>query len=227
MKDFQLNEKQLNETQNKQFATYFHELVAYNEKVNLTAITEENEVYIKHFYDSMLGESYISQNATVVDVGTGAGFPGLPLKILRPDINLYLVDSLNKRIEFLKMLITKLNVEAQTFHSRAEEFAVQNREKFDVAVSRAVASLNTLCEYTLPLVKVGGIFIAYKGSNADEELKNAQKAISTFGGVVEKIDDFELPNGFGERKIIVIRKIKNTQNKYPRPKNLPKLKPIV
>lgn len=216
----------LDEKQETQFSQYFNELIEYNQKVNLTAITEEKEVYIKHFYDSMLGAKYIPHNSTVVDIGTGAGFPGVPLKIYRPDIELCLVDSLNKRVEFLKMLTTKLNINAQCVHSRAEDFAVKNREFFDVAVSRAVASLNTLCEYTLPLIKVGGIFVAYKGSNAKEELQKAQNAISTFGGVVEKIEPFQLPNEYGERNIIVIKKVKNTPLKYPRAKNLPKLKPL-
>ncbi len=216
----------LNSIQEQQFNTYFKELVEYNKKVNLTAITEENEVYIKHFYDSSIGAKFIPQNASVVDIGTGAGFPGLPLKICRADINLTLVDSLNKRIEFLKMLTGKLNIKAQCEHFRAEDFAKSNREKFDVAVSRAVASLNTLCEYAMPLIKVGGIFIAYKGSNAKEELEKAQKAISTFGGVIEKIENFQLPNDCGERNLIVIKKIKNTPLKYPRPQNLPKMKPI-
>ncbi len=213
--------------QEEQFVTYFEFLTSYNQKVNLTAITDKQEVYIKHFYDSILGAEFVPQNATVVDVGTGAGFPGVPIKIVRPDIKLTLVDSLNKRIEFLRQLSTKLDISSECVHSRAEDFATLNREKFDVATSRAVASLNTLCEYTLPLLKVGGIFLAYKGGNMDEELNNSQKAISTLGGVVENIKKFILPNNMGERNIIIIKKIKNTPKKYPRGKNLPKLKPII
>lgn len=213
--------------QNEQFETYFEFLTSYNQKVNLTAITEKQEVFVKHFYDSALGAEFVGPNATLVDVGTGAGFPGVPLKIVRPDIKLTLVDSLNKRIEFLNQLKTKLDINFDTYHSRAEEFAILNREKFDVATSRAVASLNTLCEYTLPLLKVGGIFLAYKSGNIEEELNIAQKAISTLGGVVENIKKFILPNNMGERNIIIIKKIKKTPTKYPRNKNLPKLKPII
>ncbi|MCQ2565025.1 MAG: 16S rRNA (guanine(527)-N(7))-methyltransferase RsmG, partial [Clostridia bacterium] len=140
----------------KEFDTYYKELVAYNENVNLTAITEESEVYIKHFYDSCLPFEMLPQGASVVDVGTGAGFPGIPLKIVRPDIKLTLVDSLQKRVVFLDELCKKLNVQSYNTHARAEDFAIKNKAKFDVAVARAVAKLNTLLEYLLPLVKVGG-----------------------------------------------------------------------
>ena len=209
------------------FFKYYEELISYNEKVNLTAITDKEEVYIKHFYDSLLGAEFISENATVLDIGTGAGFPGLPLKILRNDIKLTLVDSLNKRIEFLKSLSPILNVEYDCIHSRAEDFAHStHRETFDIVTARAVASLNTVCEYTLPLVKVGGLFLAYKGSNANEEITSATKAISLLGGKIEFEKRFELPNNMGSRTIIGIRKILQTKKMYPRGKNLPKLKPL-
>lgn len=213
--------------QNKQFSAYFEFLIEYNKNVNLTAITGEKEVCIKHFYDSLLGVEFIEENAKVVDIGTGAGFPGVPIKIARPDIKLTLVDSLNKRVEFLKLLTNKIDLDGECVHSRAEDFATKNREQYDVAVSRAVASLNTLCEYALPLVKVGGIFLAYKGANIDEELNLSKNAISILGGVVEKIKKIKLPENMGERNIIIIKKIKNTPQKYPRNKNLPKLKPII
>lgn len=247
------------------FDIYYQILISYNEKVNLTAITEKEDVYIKHFLDSVLGYNFIPKNATVVDVGTGAGFPGLPLKIVRDDINLTLVDSLNKRLEFLNELTTKLgyktnyinsenvqknlktiknnqnlaklndnlnifNKNVNTIyivHSRAEDFCKLKRECFDVAVARAVARLNTLLEYLLPLVKVGGIVLAYKGSSSEEELVEAKNAIKILGGEYLKTLHFDLPNNMGERNIIVIKKIKDTPKIYPRDKNLPKLKPLI
>lgn len=216
---------QITNKRNK-FDIYYQALVSYNEKVNLTAITEKNEVYTKHFLDSILGVNEIPKNATVVDVGTGAGFPGLPLKIVRPDINLTLVDSLYKRVNFLNLLCEKLNIESTNLHSRAEEFAKKNFEKFDVAVARAVAKLNTLLEYLLPLIKVGGIVVAYKGSNSLEELNEAQKALEVLGGEFVKTLSFNLPNQTGERNILIIKKIKHTPKQYPRERNLPKLKPL-
>ena len=217
-----------NEDYEKLFEIYYNELIDYNEKVNLTAITELEEVYIKHFYDSCLASSFIPSNAKVVDVGTGAGFPGVPLKIVRNDIDLHLVDSLNKRITFLNYLSQCLNVKYSTYHSRAEDFCsnLTYRESFDVCVSRAVAKLNTLAEYCLPLVKVGGKFIAYKAGDIEEELQSSLKAINILGGEIEEIKEFNLPNNMGNRTLIIIKKIKNTNKKYPRNKNLPKLKPL-
>lgn len=210
-----------------QFEIYFKELIEYNEKVNLTAITEKEDVFIKHFYDSCLAQSLINKNAKVVDIGTGAGFPGLPLKIVRNDIDLHLVDSLNKRIVFLDSLKEKLNLKYSTTHARAEEFCSNHRESFDVCVSRAVAKLNTLAEYCLPLLKVGGKFIAYKGSNIDEEIKESKKAIDLLGGKIIEIKKFMLPEDKGERNLVLIEKISKTSSKYPRGKNLPKTKPIM
>jgi len=210
------------------FEIYFNDLIDYNQKVNLTAITEKEEVYIKHFYDSCLANQLIPQNAKVIDVGTGAGFPGLPLKIVRNDIDLHLVDSLNKRIVFLNQLKQKLNLNYSTYHSRAEDFCNNktNREKFDVCVSRAVAKLNTLAEYCLPLVSIGGMFIAYKSGEIENEVNESLNAIKILGGEIKEIKKISLPNNMGERTLIIIKKIKNTPNKYPRNKNLPKLKPL-
>lgn len=216
----------LTKNQEEKFEIYFKELVDYNQHVNLTAITEREEVYIKHFLDSCLAKDFISANAKIVDVGTGAGFPGVPLKIVRDDLDLYLVDSLNKRIKFLDELKQKLNINYKTFHSRAEEFCVNNREQFDVCVSRAVARLNTLLEYCLPLVKVGGLFISYKGSNANEEVDQSKNALKILGGEIVEIKTVTLPNDMGERNLIIVKKIKNTPNKYPRNKNLAKINPI-
>ena len=211
----------------KQFDIYYQELVSYNDKVNLTAITERNDVFTKHFLDSIFAVDAIPANANLVDVGTGAGFPSLPLKIVRPDLNITMVDSLNKRINFLNLICSKLKIKSNNVHSRAEDFAMKNREKFDVAVARAVAKLNTLLEYLLPLVKVGGLVIAYKGSNIGEEFESAQNALEILGGKVLKSIRFDLPNGYGERNIIIIEKIKPTPKEYPRGKNLPKTNPIV
>lgn len=211
------------------FEIYFTELVSYNQKVNLTAITEKEDVYIKHFYDSCLGCEFIPTNSKVVDIGTGAGFPGVPIKIARKDIELSLVDSLNKRITFLNELKQKLNIDYSTFHARAEDFSLNasHRESFDICVSRAVAKLNTLAEYCLPLVKVGGTFIAYKSGEVENELEESLKAVTTLGGKVEQIKKFNLPNSKGARTLIIIKKTKNTPTIYPRNKNLPKTKPIL
>ncbi|MBQ8522253.1 MAG: 16S rRNA (guanine(527)-N(7))-methyltransferase RsmG [Clostridia bacterium] len=210
------------------FEKYYNELITYNEKVNLTAITDKEEVYIKHFLDSCLAHKFIPNNSKVVDVGTGAGFPGIPLKVIRNDIDLHLVDSLNKRIVFLEQLKQKLNLQYSTYHSRAEDFCLNNnyREMFDVCVSRAVAKLNTLAEYCLPLVKVGGVFIAYKGGDVEQEINESSKALNILGGQVVKTEKINLPNNLGERTLIIIKKVKQTPNKYPRNKNLPKLKPL-
>ena len=223
----ELNIDNINMIINK-FETYYKELIEYNEKVNLTAITEKEEVFIKHFYDSGLSINDIPTGAKVIDVGTGAGFPGLPIKILRQDIDLHLVDSLNKRITFLNYLKDKLQTEYSTYHSRAEDFCsnLKYREQFDVCVSRAVAKLNTLSEYCLPLVRVGGIFIAYKSGEIEQEINESKNAINLLGGEILKIKKFNLPNQMGDRSLIVIKKIKNTNKKYPRNKNLPKLKPL-
>lgn len=207
------------------FDIYYQELVSYNEKVNLTAITEKEDVFIKHFLDSILAVEYLPNNAKIVDVGTGAGFPSLPLKIVKPDVDLTMVDSLNKRITFLNLLTNKLNLKTKNIHSRAEDFCKNNREKFDVAVARAVAKLNTLAEYLLPLVKVGGLMIAYKGVD-DAEIEESDYAINVLGGKIKEIKHFTLPDNKGERNLIVIEKIKPTPKLYPRDKNLPKLKPL-
>ena len=218
----------LNDFQIEQFEKYFSMLIQTNKVMNLTAITEEDDVAVKHFLDSALPEKFFPQNATVIDIGSGAGFPALPLKIVRPDLKITMVDSLNKRIGFLNDVIEKLNIEgANAVHSRAEDFAKDNREKFDAAVARAVAPLNTLVEYLLPFVKVGGVCIIYKSSKLAEELKNSQKAIEILGSKVEKIEKYYIEEKELEREILILKKIKNTPPKYPRDKNKPKLNPIV
>ncbi len=216
----------LSEEQETQFDKYFSMLIETNKVLNLTAITEEQEVLIKHFLDSALPFAYIPQNSKVVDVGSGAGFPALPLKIVRPDLNVCMVDSLNKRINFLSNVISELKLkDATAVHSRAEDFAKENREKFDVAVARAVASLNTLVEYLLPLIKVGGIAVIYKSSKLQEEIEVAKKAIAVLGGKITEVVNFVIEESL-ERNVLIIKKIGKTPPKYPRDKNKPKLMPI-
>jgi len=217
---------ELNNIQIKQFKEYYTFLIEENSKYNLTAITNFEEVIEKHFVDSVYPYSQIKMNAKVIDIGTGAGFPGVPLKILRPDLEITLVDSLNKRINFLNELIFRLNLKnIKAFHSRAEDFAIKNREKYDIAVSRAVAAIPTLAEYLLPFVKVGGMAIFYKSVSVDDELKIGEKSIITLGGAIEDRINFNLNNN--NRSLIFVKKIKNTPPLYPRGKNLPKTKPII
>ena len=208
------------------FGIYFDALTEWNEKINLTAITGKEEVFVKHFEDSLYGEQYIARSSSLCDVGTGAGFPGVPLKIARNDIRLTLMDSLNKRITFFFFFTARLGVGAECVHTRAEDAARgKYRESFDVVTARAVARLNTLAEYCLPLVKVGGVFLAYKTADADE-LKEGARALKILGGQVEKTDVFTLSNG-DSRSIIVIRKVSVTPAKYPRGKGKERSAPIV
>lgn len=217
IKDYKIT---LTENQYEQFQKYFELLVEWNEKMNLTAITDESGVALKHFADSLslLNFVDIPQNSSLADVGTGAGFPGVVLKIARPDIKLTLIESLNKRLVFLGEVCAQLGIEAELIHSRAEDGARDEklRENFDFAVSRAVARMNVLSEYCLPYVKVGGAFCAMKGAQANEEFKESLNAINTLGGKLEKKYFFELPENGGERAIAVVRKVKNTPQKYPR-----------
>lgn len=217
IKDYKIT---LTENQYEQFQKYFELLAEWNEKMNLTAITDESGVALKHFADSLslLNFVDIPQNSSLADVGTGAGFPGVVLKIARPDIKLTLIDSLNKRLVFLGEVCDQLGIEAELIHSRAEDGARDEklRENFDFAVSRAVARMNVLSEYCLPYVKVGGAFCAMKGAQANEEFKESLNAINTLGGKLEKKYFFELPENGGERAIAVVRKVKNTPQKYPR-----------
>lgn len=217
IKDYKIT---LTENQYEQFQKYFELLAEWNEKMNLTAITDESGVALKHFADSLslLNFVDIPQNSTLADVGTGAGFPGVVLKIARPDIKLTLIDSLNKRLVFLNEVCSQLGIDAELIHSRAEDGARDEklRENFDFAVSRAVARMNVLSEYCLPYVKVGGAFCAMKGAQANEEFKESLNAINTLGGKLEKKYFFELPENGGERAIAVVRKVRNTPQKYPR-----------
>ena len=204
-------------------------LLEWNEKINLTAIVEPRDVILKHFVDSLTICKELQKNKTLADIGTGAGFPGIPVKILRPDLDITLIDSLNKRVNFLTMVIEALKLEKIiALHGRIEDFGKNKkyREKFDYVTSRAVANLSTLSEYMIPLVKIGGKCICMKGSNIDEELKNAEKAIKILGGKIEKVDTFLLPDTDMGRNIILIKKEKATPNKYPRKAGTPAKEPI-
>lgn len=219
----------LQEKQIEQFEQYMELLLEWNQKINLTAITKQEEIILKHFIDSLTIAKYVKPNTKLVDVGTGAGFPGIPLKIVKEDVEITLVDSLNKRINFLQEVIEKLKLEKiQALHFRAEEFGKQKayRESFDYATSRAVANLATLSEYLLPLVKVKGKTINMKGSEIKDELEKSRKAISVLGGKIETIDTFQLPQSDIDRNIIIISKEKQTPSKYPRKAGTPAKEPI-
>lgn len=238
MEEFKQNMKQyakqigivLEEEQIEQFYQYEKLLLIWNEKINLTAITKPEEIILKHFIDSMTIAKYIGANKKLIDVGTGAGFPGIPLKIIRKDIKITLLDSLNKRVQFLNEIIKQLKLEEiETVHGRVEEFGKNKkyREKFDYATSRAVANLTTLSEYLLPLVKIEGKCICMKGSTVKEEIDQSQKAIAILGGKIEEIEAFQLPESDIDRHIILLRKIKQTPAKYPRKPGTPSKEPIL
>lgn len=218
-----LSNEQLN-----QFYDYMQLLLEWNEKMNLTAITNPDDVIKKHFIDSITIKKYINEEKNLIDVGTGAGFPGIPLKIVDKTIKITLLDSLNKRINFLNEVIEKLELkDVKTIHSRAEEYAKkENRESYDVAVSRAVADLPILLEYLMPYVKLNGICICMKGPKAEEELERSKKAIEILGGKIEKVEKITIDETM-ERNIIIIRKIKNTPSKYPRKAGMPTKNPIL
>lgn len=209
-----------NETQIAQLETYYNLLVEWNEKMNLTAITDAQGVAVKHFADSVSVLNYVDipHNSSIIDVGTGAGFPGVVLKIARPDIKLTLLDSLNKRLVFLQNVLGEINLSADLIHSRAEDGGRDKnlRESFDYAVSRAVANMNVLSEFCLPYVHVGGSFLAFKGRGAESEISAAKSAIKTLGGKIAETYNFALPFDGGERAIVQIQKIAETPNKYPR-----------
>lgn len=219
----------LSEKQYERLYKYSELLVEWNGKINLTAITDPEGITVKHFFDSIYPFTLfeLPENSKIIDVGTGAGFPSCPLKIYRDDLKITLLDSLNKRINFLWKVSETVGLGADCIHGRAEELGrnSQYREKFDCATARAVANLTELCEYCLPFIKTGGVFAALKGSGGTEELQSAEKAVSILGGKVEKKIDYNLPNGDG-RTLIIIRKIKETPEKYPRNKGQMKKKPL-
>lgn len=222
---------ELTDYQLQQFDTYFHTLVEWNEKINLTALTDKEDVYLKHFYDSISASFFydFKKDITLCDVGAGAGFPSIPLKICFPHIKITIVDSLKKRITFLQELAAKLGLDNVSFyHSRAEDFGASKdfREKYDVVTARAVARMSVLSELCMPLAKVNGVFIAMKGAKADEELVVSKKAIKLFGGEIDQVETFSLPQENSERSIVIIKKSKKTPKKYPRKAGTPNKNPI-
>lgn len=219
----------LNDEMLEQFYNYKNLIVEWNEKINLTAITDDLEFIVKHFIDSLTINKYIEKNKTIIDIGTGAGFPGIPLKVLNKDNEIVLFDSLNKRLKVLEDIIEKIGFKnIKTLHGRAEETFknVEHREKYDIATSRAVASLNVLAELMLPAVKVGGICICMKGNNAETEIKEAKKAIKELGGEIISVDKIILPELNLERNIIAVKKVKQTPKQYPRKPGTPQKSPI-
>ncbi len=219
----------LDDSQIKNFYDFMNLLIEKNKVMNLTGITEPKEVILKHFIDSLTVLKYINENDNIIDVGTGAGFPGIPLKMAENSLEITLLDSLNKRINFLNEVIEKINLnKVKTIHGRAEDFGqdFKYREKYDVAVSRAVAPLNVLLEYMLPFVKVGGKCICMKGSNCDEEIENSRKAIEILGGKIEKIKKFNLPNSDNNRTIFIIKKVQKMNRQYPRKAGIPTKSPL-
>ena len=212
----------------EQFNKFASLLTEYNKICNLTSVTDEKGVKYKHFFDSIVGEKLISHGASVVEIGSGGGFPSIPLKIVREDLKFTLIESTAKKCRFLTSVVDSLSLNCvQVENIRAEEGAHDKnlREKFDFAVARAVAQLNTLCEYCLPFVRVGGAFIAYKG-DATEEIKCAENAIKILGGEIEKVIDYSLPEDFGKRKLIVIKKVKPTPHLYPRGQGKERKQPL-
>ena len=214
-----------------QFELFYKMLIETNKSMNLTAITDEDEVIEKHFIDSLSCRRVVdmSQIRTCIDVGTGAGFPGIPLKIVYPEIDFVLVDSLNKRVKFLKDVKKALGLEGlEALHGRAEDFAKKKeyREQFDLCVSRAVANLSTLSEYCLPFVAVNGSFVSYKSGDSEEEIQQAKHAISLLGGKVKNVDKFQLPGTDMGRALVEIKKTKQTPGKYPRKAGLPAKEPL-
>ena len=223
----------LSSKQKEQFATYYNKLIEFNKTVNLTRITDTNEVYLKHFFDSITPLLEFSDlfkgEKSLCDVGAGAGFPSLPIKILCPDLSITIVDSLGKRLKFLDELVSDLSLDKVTLvHSRAED-AGQNknlREKFDLVTGRAVARMSVLSEYCLPLAKVDGYLVALKGPKAQDELAEAKNAIEVLGGSVKEVKELTLPDTDDERTLIVVKKVKATPKKYPRQAGTPNRKPL-
>ncbi|ALM55788.1 16S rRNA (guanine(527)-N(7))-methyltransferase RsmG [Staphylococcus equorum] len=222
---------ELSEEQQRQFQTYYQMLVEWNEKINLTSITEEHEVYLKHFYDSIAPSFYtdLTKELTICDIGAGAGFPSIPLKIIYPNLKVTIVDSLNKRIKFLNQLAEALDLENVNFvHDRAETFGKGvYRESYDIVTARAVARLSVLSELCLPLVKKGGQFIALKSSKGEEELEEARFGLGILGGKVRETISYELPEEAGERQMILIDKRSQTPKKYPRKPGTPNKSPLL
>lgn len=219
----------IDESKIERFYMYMNLLLEWNEKINLTAITDEKEIIIKHFIDSIVPYKYIKDNSTIIDVGTGAGFPGIPLKIYNESYKITLLDSLNKRTIFLQEVIDKLNLDnVEVIHGRAEDYARDSRyrEHFDCSISRAVAPLNVLLEYLVPYTKISGRVIAMKGSNVEEEISVSKNALIKLESKIIENNKIILPENSGERYIIVIKKNNRTNKVYPRKAGMPKKNPL-
>ncbi len=219
----------LSEIQIKQFYDYMNLLIEWNKTVNLTGIIETKEIIVKHFIDSLTFLDKIDKNNSIIDVGTGAGFPGIPIKIACPETKLVLLDSLNKRVYFLNEVINKLELkDIQAIHGRAEDFGKDEnyREKYDMAIARAVAPLNILLEYLMPFIKTNGRCICMKGPNIEEEIKNSKNAVSVLGGILADKKEFNLPYTDMSRTIIEIKKVKHIPKAYPRKAGIPAKKPL-
>ena len=217
------------EEQLQKFYKYMNMLIEWNKKINLTAIIEPKEIILKHFMDSLTILKYVNDNEKMLDVGTGAGFPGIPIKIMNENIEITLLDSLNKRINFLNEAINKLELKnISAIHSRIEDYGKNNkyREKYDIVTSRAVANLATLSEYMLPMLKIKGKSICMKGSDIKEEVKNSKRAIDILGGEIVNIEELVLPKSDNRRNLIIIKKKKNTPLKYPRKAGIPSKEPL-
>lgn len=228
-----INLKELNieltDLQLEQFYRYMNILIEWNKFMNLTGITKPEEIITKHFIDSLTVLDKIDKDANIIDVGTGAGFPGIPIKIAFPDTKVVLLDSLNKRIKFLNEVIEKLELKnIETIHGRAEEFGKNKkyREKYDIAVARAVAPLNVLLEYLMPFVKINGKCLCMKGSSSEEEIKKGERAVKILGGELIKTEEFFIPKTDMKRKIVQVNKNKETNNKYPRKAGTPSKEPL-
>ena len=219
----------LKENEINNFYKYMNLLIEWNKFMNLTAITDPDEVILKHFVDSLTISKYVDNQKKIIDIGTGAGFPGIPLGIYRKDLEIVLMDSLNKRIKFLDEVCSNIQLKnINTIHSRAEDLANDKnyREQYDYATSRAVASLNVLLEYMLPFVKVGGKCICMKGANISDEINISKKALSQLGGIIESVEEFQLPDSDIVRNIVIVKKVKETPNVYPRKAGVPSKNPI-
>jgi len=213
----------------EKFYKYMELLCDWNTKINLTAIIEPDDIIVKHFVDSLTIKKYVKKSDLVIDIGTGAGFPGIPLEIVNSCNKIVLADSLNKRINFLNVVKESINLEnIETIHGRAEELAQSNkfRETFDIATSRAVAPLNVLLEYMLPFVKIGGKCICMKGANIREEIQAAENALNILGGKIVEVDEFNLPETDNTRNIVIIEKTRETNKKYPRKAGTPSKEPL-
>ncbi len=228
LEEISKNEIQVKENQIKQFYNYMIGIIEWNTKINVTAITDEKMFIVKHFIDSLTINKYVESSNSLIDIGTGAGFPGIPLKIINPNTKITLIDSINKKLNIIRDLSSKINLEKlEIIHSRAEDLAQKKeyREMYDIATTRAVSNISTIVEYMLPFVKVNGLAICMKGPNFKEELDDAQKAIEILGGKIEKIESLNVGEEL-ERNIIIIRKVKKTPNKYPRGQSKPLKEPI-